>query len=755
MLRLRGAVLQLTACAIVGDRSLMSTCPVCGRDHEHEVSCADQPRDSRVGQVICDKYRVTRRIGEGGMASVYEARHMKLDRPFALKFLHPWLSADEEWLERFQREGLTGGALVSEHISAILDTGLTHDDAPYILMELLRGEDLGQRLAREGTLKPQDAIEIITQACHGLAVAHRAGVIHRDLKPENIFLCDRELGGILVKVLDFGIAKLRNAQQTRATKAGMVMGTPYYMSPEQAAGRGGIDHRSDLYALGVMLYELLSGEKPFTAEDHGAVLNKIVGAPTPQLSELCPMLSAELSAVVQRAIAKDPSERYQSAELFADELLRFWPHTRQASRSTSAFSLARARRRTEDVAHITSAEPRITVRVTGTRNTEPSPVTAFAPPESSRLELLSGTGAAARTSTGPIAVQRVIAVSAESPTESERELPEFGDPTEPDALLSLEEERAMRSPQTRGAPPKPDATPTASEVAPTSERQRENVGRYRAATERAESEPPPVQSDTRVDDDTPVPTAIQKVSLGRTLAPVFLGAAAVVLFLVSVFSRPDQAPRADTPPPEPSAASASGNDATPRLFEESALPSAPAEEPVELGVANDTPPTEPLVAEGAEDEGAEGEGAAPGAEQREAKRPVAEDGAGLGTLNVTSKPAAMLRIGGQLIGRTPKVGVELPVGDYRLELWHDLLGSQFKSVKIHEGTTTSVNIDMRREPPAPSASVASAGTSTSSPELAAPQPSAAPSASPQGADRCSPSYYVDAQGVRRVKPECL
>ncbi len=704
----------------------MSTCPVCGKDHDHEVSCADQPKDSRVGQVICGKYRVTRLIGEGGMASVYEARHTTIDRPFALKFLHPWLSADEEWLERFSREGSAGGALVSEHISAILDVGLTPDEAPYILMEFLRGEDLGQRLAREGTLKPQEAIEVITQACHGLAVAHRAGVIHRDLKPENIFLCNRELGGVLVKVLDFGIAKLRNAQLTRSTKAGMVMGTPYYMSPEQAAGRGGVDHRSDLYSLGVMLYELLSGEKPFVADDHGAVLNKIVASPTPLLSELCPMLSADLAAVVQRAIAKDASDRFQTAEEFADALLRFWPQTRQALQTASAFSLSRARRRTEDLGHITSVEPRLTVRVTGTRNAELSP-----------LGVLKKVDARERSTTAVRGSDPGDAALApeDRPTAIEHGVPEFADCTEPDALLSLEDEAAMRSPQTRDAPPKPERTPV-PELGLGTERQRQNVGRYRAAN--SSSEPPPVN--TIPYDDTPVPTSVQSVSLGRTLAPLLLGAAAIVLVVAGMVSRQDSPGQAHSAAQVEESRGKSGSNEP-----ESELRTEP--EVVEVGVETPEEPETEINAEELTDTSVESE--ALGAEGSvDSDTSGADPEVTTGTLSITSTPRATLRVEGKIIGRTPKYGVELPVGSYRLELWHDALGSTFKSVKIHEGVTTSVNVKLKANGSGSGAASAPAPSANPTQEVAPPQPA------PQK-DPCKPSYYLDAKGVRRIKPHCL
>lgn len=696
-------------------------CPVCGKDHDRERSCADQPEASRVGQVICDKYRVTRLIGEGGMASVYEARHTTIDRPFALKFLHPWLSADEEWLERFQREASAGGSLVSEHITAILDAGVTTDGAPYILMELLKGEDLGQRLAREGSLKPQEAIEIVGQACHGLAVAHRAGVIHRDLKPENLFLCRRQLGGDLVKVLDFGIAKLKNASLAHATRAGMVMGTPYYMSPEQAAGRGGVDHRTDLYALGVMLYELLSGEKPFVADDHSSVMNRIVAGATPKLTDICPTLSKELSDVVQRAIAKRPEHRFQTAEDFASALLKFWPQTRRASRTGRAFVDSRVHRSAEDVAYLTSAEPGLTVRITGSRDAQLAP--ALVPVVSPSMPTPAQRQRSVEPPLGPS-----LRVTGPGERGSSVDVPDFGDHTEPDALLQLDaqlredahaaaERDAERSPQTRGAPRKPAETDATK--AP---RERENAGMHAAADELTGedrgSEAPPVQRRTATEDDTPVPTSLQTVSLGRTLAPLFLGIAAITVLAFAFVARPV------------SESSASSTESAAR----------PDDAVEATAISASAPPgedTQLLHEEKGADELERSAVAAVDAGARAGQldeQPL--EATPPGRLNVRSEPTASLSVNGKFVGSTPQMGLSLPAGDYRLALVHPQHGRKTKSVKIHPDQLTAVTV---RFDDASGVPVSGSSSATPAPATTG----------------CTPGFYVDAHGVRRVKPECL
>jgi serine/threonine-protein kinase len=312
-------------------------CPRCAGAHPPEGPCAADGGRSRVGQVIGGKYRLERPLGTGGMGEVYEARHTFIGRRFAVKLLLPQYANQREMLTRFQREAQAAGALESEHVTAVTDFGFTDDGAPYLLMEHLDGEDLGRLLVRTGPLDVARAVDLTIQACRGLAVAHRHGIIHRDLKPENLFVVARSDGSDLLKLLDFGIAKLRDRGGAGAaaggalaadtvhdtTRSGSALGTPCYMPPEQARGERDIDHRADIYALGVILYEMLSREKPHNGDSYNAILFHILTqAPTP-LETLRDGLPPGLIEVVARAMAFDRDGRYAGAAELAEALAPF------------------------------------------------------------------------------------------------------------------------------------------------------------------------------------------------------------------------------------------------------------------------------------------------------------------------------------------------------------------------------------------------------------------------------------------------
>jgi len=283
-------------------------------------------RPSRVGEILADKYRIVRYLGEGGMGTVYEAQHAFVGRRFAVKILHTELTRADEMLERFTREARAAGALENENIASVIDFGHTGDGVPYIVMEYLVGEDLAKLLAREGQLPVPRAVNMIVQACRGLDAAHAAGVIHRDLKPENLFVCKRGDGSDLLKLLDFGIAKLARPSAAggaagaafegpppSVTRSGTAMGTPYYMPPEQAKGAKDLDHRADIYALGVILYEALSGQRPHPGDSYNGILYHILTQPVVPLGSLRRGLAPDLTDVVHRALAFDPSDRPGSA----------------------------------------------------------------------------------------------------------------------------------------------------------------------------------------------------------------------------------------------------------------------------------------------------------------------------------------------------------------------------------------------------------------------------------------------------------
>jgi serine/threonine protein kinase len=277
--------------------------------------------DRRVGEVVGGKYRISRFLAAGGMGSVYEAQHTLVKRRFAVKFLHPELARKRDLLGRFQREAESAGGLESENVAAAVDLGVSADGSPYIVMEYLVGESLEHLREREGTLPASRATDLVQQACRGIQAAHARGIVHRDLKPQNLFVCRREGGTDLVKVLDFGVAKLEVLEQnSAATRTGTVLGTPSYMSPEQARGEKGVGHAADVYALGAILYELLSGKKPHPGESHNAILHHISTQPAVLLSTVTEGLPAELVSVVMKALAAAPEDRPPSADAFAQQL---------------------------------------------------------------------------------------------------------------------------------------------------------------------------------------------------------------------------------------------------------------------------------------------------------------------------------------------------------------------------------------------------------------------------------------------------
>ena len=270
--------------------------------------------NTRVGRTAGGKYKLVRLLGKGGMGEVYEAQHSVIGRRFAIKFLHPHLAANGEVVARFQREAQAAGSLENENIAAVVDAGTADDGAPFLVMEYLDGEDLAHLLVRGGPLPVPRAAYIIIQACRGLAAAHGRGIVHRDLKPENLFICKRNDASDLVKVLDFGIAKLHaGSAGTGLTQTGTTMGTPFYMSLEQARGAKEVDQRTDIYALGVILYEILSGAKPHPGESYNEILYHVLTQEPAPLDSIRPELPAGLSAVVQKAMAREAGDRYASS----------------------------------------------------------------------------------------------------------------------------------------------------------------------------------------------------------------------------------------------------------------------------------------------------------------------------------------------------------------------------------------------------------------------------------------------------------
>jgi endoglucanase len=278
---------------------------------------SERPLASRVGELVGGKYRIVRFLAEGGMGAVYEAQHAVVKRRFAIKLLHPDLATRRDILARFEREAATAGGLENENVAATVDFGIAADGTPYIVMEYLVGEDVASLLEREDHLAIPRAVDVCLQACRGIQAAHAAGILHRDLKPQNLFVCRREDGTDLVKVLDFGVAKLRAINEERAaTGTGSILGTPAYMSPEQARGDKCIDYRADVYALGAILYELVSGRTPHPGDSNNAILHHIFTQPPIPLDSVRPGLPGPLVESIERALSSDLHARHASVEAF-------------------------------------------------------------------------------------------------------------------------------------------------------------------------------------------------------------------------------------------------------------------------------------------------------------------------------------------------------------------------------------------------------------------------------------------------------
>ena len=266
----------------------------------------------RLGDVLLGKYRVERVLGKGGMGIVVAARHLELGELFAIKLLLPSTVADPEMNERFIREARAAARLRSEHVARVHDVGRLPSGAPYMVMEHLDGSDLRTLVRRDGPLPIEDAVTYVLQACEAIAEAHGAGIIHRDIKPANLFLIRRPNGSASVKVLDFGISKQTGVDEVELTVTGALLGSPMYMSPEQIARSKSADARSDIWAMGVVLYELVAGRGPFKAATVIELIALVLQEEPEPPRELRPDLPPPLEAVILRCLRKQPGERFQS-----------------------------------------------------------------------------------------------------------------------------------------------------------------------------------------------------------------------------------------------------------------------------------------------------------------------------------------------------------------------------------------------------------------------------------------------------------
>jgi len=283
------------------------------------------PAPVQPGDVLAGKYRVEALIGQGGMGVVVAATHLQLGQRVAIKFLIGDAMHDGILVERFLREGRTMVQLRSEHVTRVSDVGTLETGAPYLVMELLEGQDLSQLVEARGRLAASEAVDYVLQAAEAVAEAHSLQIVHRDLKPSNLFLTRRRDGSSLIKVLDFGISKSHDTSGSKLTMTTQIMGSPAYMSPEQVQSATGVDHRSDVWSLGVILYELLAGIVPFNATTVPGMFASIVAHAHVPLTTRCPDVDPGLALALDGALAKDVNQRFQSLADFAHALLPYAP----------------------------------------------------------------------------------------------------------------------------------------------------------------------------------------------------------------------------------------------------------------------------------------------------------------------------------------------------------------------------------------------------------------------------------------------
>lgn len=328
----RSSMIEMTKQVIAQTRPdvYFKLCPECGLAYGLESEfCADdreplqmEKLDSTLGAIFAEKYEIESVIGSGGMSVVYRARHKLMDKTVAIKLLDPRLVRQQVAVRRFQLEAQAASRLNHPNLIIIHDFGITPDNQPYIIMDFLSGRSLQQILDEKPQIAPDRARRIFMQAASGLAHAHKCGVVHRDVKPNNIILERDHTGEEAVKIVDFGIAKLTGSSpQERLTRAGEVFGTCMYMSPEQCRGQD-VDHRSDIYSLGCVMFESLSGLPPFSGENEFDTMQMHLSADPPALRACRPDLEipGEFETVVLKALAKDAAERYQSMDELVDAL---------------------------------------------------------------------------------------------------------------------------------------------------------------------------------------------------------------------------------------------------------------------------------------------------------------------------------------------------------------------------------------------------------------------------------------------------
>lgn len=311
-----------------------------------ELNAAEPPKtdadEALVGRVFARKFKLTRLLGAGGMGAVYEAQDLLLGRRVAVKLMKPAIATNNALVQRFVREARAADSIQHKNIVRVLD--LASDDETgsfFIVQELLTGESLAERLEREGALTTRSAVEILLPVLDALAAAHERGIVHRDVKPENVFLHREADGSITPKLIDFGISKVAEGGAGLAkTQTGTALGTPYYMSPEQVRGDSSIDHRADQWSAGIMLFELVSGRRPFIGENYNLLILEIMTRRAPRADELVPGVQREVATIIARALEPNRDDRFESTAAFRAAL--------EALQADDVVRVSRTRARTVD-----------------------------------------------------------------------------------------------------------------------------------------------------------------------------------------------------------------------------------------------------------------------------------------------------------------------------------------------------------------------------------------------------------------------
>ncbi|MFO0587526.1 MAG: serine/threonine-protein kinase [Polyangiaceae bacterium] len=365
-----------------------------------------------VGTVLAGKYRITREIGRGGMATVHEAENVDIGKRVAIKVLAQELTGSSIVVERFLREARAAAAIRSPYICDVYDSGKLSSGQPFLVLELLEGESLYERMTRQRQLDAPTTIAVITQVCRGLTKAHAASIVHRDLKPENIFLTRDEEGQLLAKILDFGLAKFytpTTKDQARLTREGAVFGTPAYMSPEQVRGQGAVDHRADLWALGCITYECFTG-KTVWSTDQGVAMTfaQIASAPLPRPARYRPDLPVTFTEWFDRTLDRDINKRFQTAKEFAEALSASFGMERRESSEIKASPISA---RDEAISALVNAPTE--------RPAPPPPAQQAAPPSSGRAPRDAAPASGPAPQSGPVGAEAFRPISEE----------EDGDPT--------------------------------------------------------------------------------------------------------------------------------------------------------------------------------------------------------------------------------------------------------------------------------------------------------------------------------------